>query len=152
MKKKEIILISVLLIVEETFKNILEIITQNKTIDIIPNFFKLEYVKNTGAAWSIFTNQTLFLIIISFVCLIFLTFFKHTIKESKLKMYSFSLLYAGILGNLIDRILFGYVKDFFSVNFFNYDFPVFNIADIFIVSGAFLLIINIWKEEKKNEK
>ena len=61
----------------------------------------------------------------------------------KLNIYGFGFLLGGILGNLADRLLFGYVKDFFDFIIFNYDFPVFNIADIFIVLGVFMLIISI---------
>ncbi len=152
MKKKEIFLISILFVFEELVKYGLETTLQNGPLTIIQNFFVLDYVHNKGAAWSILNNQTIILIIISLICLVFLTVIKQTIKESKLKLWATSLLYAGIMGNLIDRIVFGYVKDFFSFNIFGYAFPVFNCADIFIVLGALLLIINIWKEERINEK
>ena len=60
------------------------------------------------------------------------------------------MLLGGILGNLSDRILFGYVKDFISLYIFGYSFPVFNIADICIVVGVIILIISILRGEDKN--
>ena len=63
----------------------------------------------------------------------------------------FGLLFGGIIGNLIDRIFYGYVIDFLDFTIFGYDFPVFNFADICIVSGIFLLIIAICKKEDINE-
>ena len=56
----------------------------------------------------------------------------------------------GIIGNLLDRVLFGYVRDFFNFYIIGYDFPVFNVADIFIVLGVFILIISILKGEDSN--
>ena len=88
-----------------------------------------------------------FLIIVSLLCLIFLSIIKNTIKESKWKFFAATFLYAGILGNLVDRIVFGYVKDYLSFMFFGYHFPVFNLADVFIVVGAILFIIAVLKEE-----
>ena len=64
---------------------------------------------------------------------------------------SFSFLYSGILGNLIDRVFRGYVIDFLDFNIFGYDYPVFNFADICIVFGIILMIIAIIKKEDLNE-
>ena len=77
---------------------------------------------------------------------------KQTIPDSLGKRLSISLLFAGIVGNLIDRIVFGYVKDYPHFTFFGYSYPIFNLADVFIVCGAILLIWIIWKEDKKDEK
>ena len=60
---------------------------------------------------------------------------------------AFGLLYGGIIGNLIDRMLYGYVIDFLDFKIFNFNYPVFNIADIGIVIGILLLIIAIFKKE-----
>lgn len=148
MKKKEIIITILLLILDQGSKYGMEHLLQNKSISIIPNFFSLDYVQNTGGAWSILSGNTVVLIIISLICLFALAYMKPTVKDSKLKSISFTLLYAGIIGNLLDRIVFGYVKDFLSFQIFAYSFPVFNIADILIVMGACLLVITIWKGEQ----
>ena len=152
MKKKEIFIIFVLVMFDQGIKFLMENLLLHGRIEIIPSFFSLTWVKNTGAAWSFFENQTFFLIVISFLCLIFLTVIKNTIKDGTLKFWAISLLYAGILGNLIDRIFFGYVKDYLSFTLFHYSFPVFNLADTFIVIGAFLFVITVLKEDSCHEK
>ena len=73
--------------------------------------------------------------------------YSYSFKKTKLNTYGFGLLLGGILGNLSDRLIFGYVKDFLDFIIFKYDFPVFNIADICIVIGVILLIISILKGE-----
>ena len=73
--------------------------------------------------------------------------YSYFFKKTKLNTYGFGLLLGGILGNLSDRLIFGYVKDFLDFIIFKYDFPVFNIADICIVTGVALLIISILKGE-----
>ena len=64
------------------------------------------------------------------------------------------MLYAGIIGNLLDRAIFHYVKDFLKFTIFGYEYPVFNFADIFIVVGAILLIVAAWKGDidEKNKR
>ena len=63
---------------------------------------------------------------------------------------AFGLLIGGILGNLLDRLIFGYVKDFLHFYIFDYSFPIFNISDIAIVIGIFLIIIAVLKGEEVN--
>lgn len=109
---------------------------------VIEDFFFLRYIRNTGAAWGILSNGTLFLIIISFVFLYFLI--KYVIEErrlSKLSSFCYGIVIGGITGNLIDRLIRNYVVDFFSFNIFGHDFPIFNIADIFIVVGVITVFI-----------
>lgn len=152
MKKSEIILISLLLLVDQSVKWGMERLLETGSLTIIHNFFSLTWSENFGAAWSIFENARWFLIIVGFLSLIILTIMKQTIPDSLGKHLSTSLLFAGILGNLIDRIVFGYVKDYLHFTFFGYSYPIFNLADVFIVCGAILLIWIIWKEEKKDGK
>lgn len=150
MKKREVLGILFLLFLDQISKFLIE--SNVRYFDVIPGFFKIDLVYNTGAAWSIMSNQVLFLSILSIIALIVLTILKQSIKESKLKLFGFSFVYAGILGNLGDRIVFGHVKDFLSFNIFGYSFPVFNLADIFIVGGAVMLGILFWKEGEGHEK
>lgn len=122
------------------------IITNNlkvyDTITVIKDFFYLTYTKNIGAAYSILEGGQLFLI---FVSILFLIFFIHYIMNkkylSKLSFFSSSFLIGGVIGNLIDRVVHNYVIDFLSFHIFSYDFPIFNIADIFIVIGFILMVI-----------
>lgn len=110
--------------------------------------FSLNYVKNTGAAFSILQNSRELLIILSMIALILLALHViNNLKSISLKTCFFiALLSAGIAGNLHERIVFGYVRDFFQLNFVN--FPVFNISDIFINVGVIVLIVMILIKRK----
>ncbi len=152
MKKKEILLIFLFFSLDQLMKFLMEKALQNGSIEVIGQFFSLKWLENTGAAWSILENSSLFLIVISLFCLVFLSIFQNSVQESTWKFWGVVLLYAGILGNLVDRICFGYVKDYLSFTFFTYHFPVFNLADVFIVIGAFLFLIAVLKEEYRNGK
>lgn len=114
----------------------------NEEISIIPNFFSIQYLKNTGAAFSILENQTILLAITSIICISVIIYYLKKEENLTTAMYlSFGLVLGGILGNLIDRIVYQVVIDFLSFQIFNYNFPVFNIADIGITIGVLLLII-----------
>ena len=123
----------------------------NEEISIIPNFFSIQYLKNTGAAFSILENQTILLAITSIICISVIIYYLKKEENLTTAMYlSFGLVLGGILGNLIDRIVYQGVIDFLSFQIFNYNFPVFNIADIGITIGVLLLIIiDISRDIKK---
>lgn len=148
MKKKEMVLTVLLLFLDQGTKWIMEILLKEKNISIIPNFFELELAYNNGAAWSIFKNQRIFLIIIALFTLGILAWMKKDWVENKISELAYPFLYGGIIGNLLDRIVFGHVKDFLHFYIFGYSYPIFNLADIMIVLGAILLIIGTWKGEK----
>lgn len=121
----------------------------NQSIELLPNFFNLTYVHNTGAAFSILSGNRWLFIIITLIALnvIYIFFIKDKeLKKSEIIIYS--LLLGGIIGNLIDRILYGYVLDFLDFNIFGYDFAIFNLADSFIVISVILLIIMMLGEKK----
>ena len=147
---KKITLISLICIfIDQITKLIIKnTINLHSSIILIKNFFSLTYVKNYGAAWSILSGSRIFLIIIALVSLFLI--YNYFIKDknlSKLEIITYGLLIGGIIGNLIDRIIFGYVIDFFDFLIFNYNFPVFNFADIFIVVSAGLIIIDTVRGE-----
>jgi len=114
--------------------------------EVIKDFFYLDLQKNTGAAFSILEGATIFFVVVGIFALIFIH--KYLLKEklNTLKILSYSLLIGGIVGNLFDRIFYGYVVDFLSFKFGDYYFPVFNLADSFIVVGAIILGIDIIKD------
>ena len=113
----------------------------NRSKIIIKDFFSISNVHNYGAAFSIFYGNRILLIIVSLLALFLIYFFiLKNIKNTKLEIITYSLLIGGILGNLLDRIIYGYVVDFFDFKIFGYNFPVFNIADICIVCSAILII------------
>ena len=114
------------------------------------------YVQNDGAAFSSFEGmQWLFaLIFLAFTVGIFYEYFKKPMPFTTLERWCIAAVYAGGLGNMIDRIRLGYVVDMIETQFM--DFPVFNVADCFITCGCILLIVHLaffnkafWKEEKK---
>ena len=121
-------------------------------IKIIPHFFSLLYVENTGAAFSILENNMIFIILLS---VFFIVIIHDSIRKednfNTLSILGFGLLLGGIYGNLIDRIIHRGVIDYLAFNIFGYNFPIFNIADIGITVGVFLLalymIFNRGREE-----
>ena len=124
----------------------------NKSITIIPNFFYLTYARNYGGAWSIFENSTLIITIISLIVIIGIIYYLYKNKTTKkLEIIGYSLLLGGAIGNLIDRIIYGYVIDFLDFYILGYDYPIFNIADIGIVIGIILLLISVGKDVLKHD-
>ena len=110
-------------------------------------FFKLDFVKNYGAAFNIFSGSRIFLSLISIffsILLIYLIFRKNNLNSFDL--YSYSFILGGTIGNGIDRIYKGFVVDFINLNIIN--FPVFNIADISINIGFIFLLYNIFKNNR----
>ncbi len=113
---------------------------------IIPNFFSLYYIENEGAAFGMLNGARFFFLLISFACLYLLI--KELLKAKKPFAFCYMLIIGGLLGNLVDRLFFGYVIDYLSFTIFQYQAPIFNFADILIVVGIFLLIIQWMKGEK----
>ena len=121
----------------------------NKKLFINKDFilFKLDFVKNYGAAFNIFSGSRIFLSLISIlfsILLIYLIFRKNTLNYFDL--YSYSFILGGTIGNGIDRIFKGFVIDFINLNIIN--FPVFNIADISINIGFIFILYNIFKNNR----
>lgn len=149
-----IIYLSIILLIIDQVSKILvvKLIDLNHSIVLIKNFFYLTYTHNTGAAFSILTGQRLFLILVAITILIILfNYLRKNKVEEILDKIAFSLIIGGSLGNLIDRIVRGYVVDFIDTKIFGYNFPIFNLADTFIVIGVFLLIIILSRKEDKND-
>jgi len=103
--------------------------------------FNLHYLKNSGAAFSLLQNAREFLIIVSIVAVTFLFMYVHNhIRSIHYIAISFvSLLSAGIMSNCHERIVLGFVRDYIQLNFMN--FPIFNVADIFITIGVVALVV-----------
>lgn len=143
--KKMLSVIGISLILDQIIKIV---VSSNmklyQSINIINNFFSITYVRNNGAAWSILSGNRLLLIIVSLLALIliYLYFIKNQ-KLTKLENFSYGLLIGGTIGNLIDRIIRGYVIDYLDFKTFNYNFPVFNLADICIVIGVILVCVSL---------
>src|SRR5574344_1597763 len=121
-----------------------------ESIKIINNFFYITYVNNSGAAWSILTGNRILLIVITLLVLFII--YKYLIKDKKLEKIIYGLLVGGVIGNLIDRVVRGYVIDYLDFYIFNYDYPIFNIADAAIVIAVILLIYLIIKGDKYDSR
>jgi signal peptidase II len=109
------------------------------SLEIIPGLFSLNYVENKGAAFGMLANARWIFIVFTIAVIIFLIIFLFWKKPtSKLLNVAFILIIGGGIGNLIDRIFYGYVVDYLSISFFP---PVCNFADYCVTIGAFLLVI-----------
>ena len=103
----------------------------------------IDFVRNYGAAFNIFSGSRIFLSFISITSAIILSYFIFISENKLINKYGLSFILAGSIGNGIDRVLNGYVIDFIKIKFIN--FPVFNIADIVINIGVLLLIISYFR-------
>ena len=139
--------LSILIIFIDQFTKYL--IFSNYKLFLNKNFllFRLDFVKNYGAAFNIFSGNRIFLSLISIIfsiLLIYIIFRKNT--TNSIDLYSYSFILGGTIGNGIDRLLKGFVIDFINLNILN--FPVFNIADISINIGFVFLFYRIIKHKE----
>ncbi len=148
--KKVIVIAVICTLIDQVIKNVLFwLLSFGSSVEVISNFFSLTMIQNTGAAFSILSSNTLFLIVVSIIslCLIYYFFIKDR-DLVKVEEYLYGILIGGILGNLIDRIVRGYVIDYLDFNVFGYNFPVFNLADVCIMVSIVLIVIHLVKGEK----
>ncbi len=129
---------------------------ENEGITAIPYLFNIIVVHNEGAAWGILSGNQIGLIILSILLFAFLVwYFVKEKKKSWLLVVSMAFIYGGCIGNLFDRIVFGYVRDFIQFAFWQ-SFPIFNFADVFLTVGVILfaiyLIIFLVKKEKSEDE
>ena len=125
-------------------------------VEAIPGLFHLTYVQNTGAAFSSFAGMRwMFVaIFVLFTVAVIWEFSRKRLSFTTFERWCIAAVYAGGLGNVIDRVRLGYVVDMIAVDFIK--FPVFNVADCFITCGCIVLMVHLvflnrefWKEEKK---
>lgn len=120
-----------------------------QSLPVIPNVFHLTYILNSGAAFSMLSGKTWVLIAVSLVALLgVFWYYRQTPKECKLKRFSLACIASGAVGNLIDRLYYGSVRDFLDFRIW----PIFNIADCFVVVGVALLIGCFVKEIYEEDK
>lgn len=124
-----------------------------QSIDILP-VFNFTYVHNYGAAFSFLSDaggwQSYFFSIIAIIISVVLVYWlKKQPAKNKVLCSAYALVLAGAIGNLIDRLVYGYVIDFLHVYYEQWDFPVFNVADVAISLGAGLLILDAFYEHKE---
>ena len=145
---KKLFISSMFLIVLDFITKLLVVEFLKADIVLISNIIYLTFVTNTGTFWGLFSDINIFFVFLSLVILGLLVYIiiKKT-KLNKIITYLYSLVISGIVGNLIDRIIRGYVVDFIGIRLFSYNFPIFNFADLYIVIGVLLFIIIGDKDE-----
>lgn len=153
----ELAVVAVILIADLLSKKyVWSFLDQNGMQENVIGLFNLVKVKNEGAGFGIFQGKTVGLTVITFIVVIAICIYLFfALKESEWLRISLVFVTAGGIGNIVDRIAFGYVRDFIQFSFWE-NFPVFNIADSFVTVGAFMLvivlIIMLVQEGKKNQK
>ncbi len=153
----ELAVIAVILVADLLSKKyVWNFLDQNGVQENVIGLFNLVKVKNEGAGFGIFQGKTIALTIITFIVVIAIcVYLFFALKESEWLRISLVFVTAGGIGNIVDRIAFGYVRDFIQFSFWD-SFPVFNIADSFVTVGAFMLvvvlIVMLVKEGNKNQK
>ena len=121
------------------------------TVPFIPGFMSFYHTRNTGAAFSMFSDQRWVFMVFSFISMgLIIYLLVREYKRHKLLNIALAMVLGGGIGNMIDRIRLGYVVDFFKTEFM--DFAVFNVADCFITVGAVLLGVYVIFFEPKVEK
>lgn len=114
---------------------------ENGAIAVIPRFFYLVHVGNTGAAWSILTGKSVLLAALAAATLVAIYFWRHALGlQHGIAQICFGLLCGGIVGNLVDRLRHGHVVDFIDLHFGSYVYPTFNVADSGICIGVLLYL------------
>ena len=120
-----------------------------QSIPVLPQIFHLTYLQNPGAAFGILENQRyLFILIAAVLIVAVIYFYKKIIQLSKLFQVGIALLFGGAIGNMIDRIFIGRVIDYMDFRIW----PVFNLADIAIVSGCAIIAFNLLFKTERSYK
>lgn len=136
-----LILVTFDYIIKTKIKTIMQL---GDSIDVIKNFFSITYVQNTGAAFGMFKNQKILFLIVGIVA-IFILVYSFSKTDNKIAKISISMVISGAIGNIIDRLLYGFVVDMFDFHaIWSY---VFNFADVCVVLGVALLSFSILKEK-----
>jgi len=123
-----------------------------KSIKVIDDFIYLTYVRNTGAAWSMLDNSRYFVLIISAIIIVGLIMYIYKNKpNNKIEKLAYGFILGGALGNFINRCISGYVTDFIDIKIFAFDYPIFNLADVFIVIGVIIFGVYTWRYSDGNK-
>lgn len=136
MKKVNFIIVIVLILIDRIIKE--AVLFEN--IELIPDILTIKYVENSGIAFGIMNRYNSIIILVNIVLIVFLFVYVLGINIKTGKIYGcLTFILAGSIGNLIDRIFYGYVIDYISI----LDFPIFNLADMLIVIGMILFVVEI---------
>jgi len=128
-----ILICSGLIIIDQLLKTIIR--NCDPYIAVIKNIFYITFIKNTGVGFGMLRNHISFVISINIIAIIFIIWLIGSVKKSFLADVSLALVLGGAIGNIIDRVVFGYVTDFISFSFW----PAFNVADSAVSVGAVMV-------------
>lgn len=125
----------------------------HESVPVIDGLFHLTYVRNKGAAFGILADSSIripFFIGVSIVAMLGILWYLRTLRDDqRLGMLGLALIFSGAAGNLIDRIRYGEVIDFLDVFWRQHHWPAFNVADSAITVGVALLLLDMWREERR---
>lgn len=140
------ILAVVIVVLDQVSKYVVQTnMFEGQSIPILENIFHLTYINNPGAAFGMLPNKTSFFIVMSVVVFVGVIWYARTLpKQQRLTRLALGLVLGGAIGNLIDRVRFGAVVDFFDFRVW----PVFNIADIAISVAVVLIIWELFRQEE----
>lgn len=132
----------VILLDQATKEWVRAVFSLHEKVPVIPGFFDLTYIRNTGAAWGMFSGQTWALSLLAIVMLVLLVVFRHRLMPpGLLNRVALGLLCGGIVGNLLDRLRLDYVTDFLDFYVGDWHWPAFNVADSAICIGVGLYVL-----------
>jgi signal peptidase II len=128
----------------------------HESVPVLENFFHITYVRNPGAAFGILADSAIripfFITVTLLAALGILWYLRHLSARQRLLQFSLSIIFAGALGNLIDRIRFGEVVDFLDFHWYEHHWPAFNVADSAITVGVGLMLLDLFFEEKRKKR
>lgn len=148
------LIITIIVVDQWTKKVIVGRFNLYDTIAVIDGFFNITYVLNPGAAFGFLAKMSeqyrvVFFVLVTIIAIAIVVYLLIKEKSVLLRRYAYSLILAGAIGNLIDRITIGKVVDFFDFYIGKYHWPAFNVADISISVGVGLLILDMLMEKKR---
>jgi len=121
---------------------------------IINNFLYITYHRNSGAAWGILQGQMLLFYVVTTVAVIgiLIWLYKLNMKKNRVLAIALALILGGALGNFIDRVMYQAVIDFIQTVWWGYHFPIFNLADIALVCGGILMLLDVLILDRNRSK
>ncbi len=149
-KKYELIVITLLLFIDQFVKLFIDFNMNFGESKEVFCLLSIEKLYNFGISFSFLNGSIYLIILLSIIALSYLVYLKKDYLNTKFINSGLLLVFIGGIGNLIDRVHYGYVIDYLKVNIENLNFPIFNIADIFVSIGFILVIVGIVKREYEN--
>ncbi|PNZ99187.1 signal peptidase II [Staphylococcus massiliensis CCUG 55927] len=142
----------IVLIIDQLWKSaIVKWMEIGQTIPLWEGVFHITSLRNKGAAFGILQGQRWFFIIVTLIVVLGIIYYLQTEGRNNRRIsFALSLLLGGAIGNFFDRLIRGEVVD--SLDFRLIDYPIFNLADVFIVSGVALMILDMWLETRKGQQ